>query len=289
MTVSAAGADGVPLRPRRRDEDENDGDRYKTRAQNHYQPKWTHRPDCPSRPVSGRIGIIGRSDCVGPWGTSVFLMATFEAVYREHAQAVFRFAMRVTGKREVAEDLVSEAFLALYRNFDAIDQTQLPAWLLTVVRNRNRACGVTGKSRAVLEQFGGETTQEPVEPGILETVDLKPIHNLFGVAIQLRDVAQRDRAPHWPDGDTSSRTSSVCVDVVAQGIRRESGMTTAADGWDSDEQDLPGELKRELEELASPAAIPLDVLRAGNRGPACRSSIARRSATWIVMPDTCAG
>jgi RNA polymerase sigma-70 factor, ECF subfamily len=104
-------------------------------------------------------------------------MATFETVYREHAPAVFRFAMRVTGKREVAEDLVSEAFLALYRNFDAIDQTQLPAWLLTVVRNRARDLWRHEKVESrFVEQFGGDTAQDPVEPGILETVDLKPIH-----------------------------------------------------------------------------------------------------------------
>ena len=104
-------------------------------------------------------------------------MATFEAVYRQHAQAVFRFAMRVTGKREVAEDLVSEAFLSLYRNFDAIDQSQLPAWLITVVRNRARDLWRHEKVEGrYLEQYAGATQQDPVEPGILETVDLKPVH-----------------------------------------------------------------------------------------------------------------
>ncbi len=104
-------------------------------------------------------------------------MATFETVYREHAQAVFRFAMRVTGKREVAEDLVSEAFLALYRTFDAIDQTQLPGWLLTVVRNRARDLWRHERvASRYVEQFGGEPQQEPVEPSLLDTVDLKPVH-----------------------------------------------------------------------------------------------------------------
>lgn len=85
--------------------------------------------------------------------------------------------MRATGKREVAEDLVSEAFLSLYRNFDTIDQSQLPAWLITVVRNRARDLWrhEQVESRYV-EQFAGDTQQQPVEPGILETVDLKPVH-----------------------------------------------------------------------------------------------------------------
>lgn len=104
-------------------------------------------------------------------------MATFEAVYRQHAQAVFRFAMRVTGKRDVAEDLVSDAFLALYRNFDAIDQEQLPAWLITVVRNRARDLWRHEKVESqYVEQFSREIRQDPVEPGILDTVELKPVH-----------------------------------------------------------------------------------------------------------------
>ena len=50
-------------------------------------------------------------------------MATFEALYRQHVQAVFRFALSVAGQREVAEDLTSEAFLALHR------RTGDPRWL----------------------------------------------------------------------------------------------------------------------------------------------------------------
>jgi RNA polymerase sigma-70 factor (ECF subfamily) len=65
-------------------------------------------------------------------------MGTFEDLYRQHVQAVYRFAMSVVGKRETAEDLTSEAFLALHRNLDSIDPSLLPGWLLTVVRNRAR-------------------------------------------------------------------------------------------------------------------------------------------------------
>jgi len=106
-------------------------------------------------------------------------MGTFEELYQQHVQAVFRFAMRVVGRRETAEDLVSEAFLALYRNLEGIDQSQLPGWLLTVVRNRARDLW----RRQVLEQRYADSlkdapqTQAPVlEEWILESADLKPIH-----------------------------------------------------------------------------------------------------------------
>lgn len=63
-------------------------------------------------------------------------MDGFEEIYKEHFRAVFRFALHCVGKRELAEDLTSEAFLALYQNWGRIDCGQLPGWLITVVKNR---------------------------------------------------------------------------------------------------------------------------------------------------------
>jgi RNA polymerase sigma-70 factor (ECF subfamily) len=63
-------------------------------------------------------------------------MDEFEDIYKQHFGAVFRFAFHCTGRRELAEDLTSEAFLELYRNAAKIDPAQLPGWLIRVVRNR---------------------------------------------------------------------------------------------------------------------------------------------------------
>ena len=65
-------------------------------------------------------------------------MDSFESAYRRHFASVFRFAMSVTGRRDVAEDLTAEAFLELHRHAGAIRLDQLPAWLFVVVRNRAR-------------------------------------------------------------------------------------------------------------------------------------------------------
>jgi RNA polymerase sigma-70 factor (ECF subfamily) len=105
-------------------------------------------------------------------------MASFEEIYRRHVQSVFRFAMRCVSRRDLAEDLTSEAFLALYRNFDRIDETQLPGWLLTVVRNRAR----DHWRRQVVEQRflesldPPEAEAPPLEQWILDSPDLKPVH-----------------------------------------------------------------------------------------------------------------
>ena len=120
-------------------------------------------------------------------------MGSFEEIYRRHAQSVFRFAMRCVSRRDVAEDLTSEAFLALYRNLDQIDESQLPAWLLTVVRNRARDYW----RRQAVEQRYLETVAPPVadtpplERWILDSPALKPIHR---TCLMLRYVHGMSRA-----------------------------------------------------------------------------------------------
>lgn len=63
-------------------------------------------------------------------------MRDFEEVYRRYVSAVYRLCVRCVGRREVAEDLTSETFLALYRQQDRVDDSQLPAWLFTVAKRR---------------------------------------------------------------------------------------------------------------------------------------------------------
>jgi RNA polymerase sigma-70 factor (ECF subfamily) len=106
-------------------------------------------------------------------------MGEFEALYRAHVQAVFRFALRCVTKRELAEDLTSDAFLALYHNLDRVDGSRLPAWLFTVVRNRARDYW----RRQAVEQRYLQSLEEPIasephplERWMLESADLKPVH-----------------------------------------------------------------------------------------------------------------
>ena len=121
-------------------------------------------------------------------------MKAFDALYREHVQAVYRFAVSVTGRKETAEDLTSEAFLALYRNLASIDESRLPGWLLTVVRNRARDLW---RHQAVEQRYAEQsvdpTVSEPpeLEHWILESADLKPVHR---TCIMLRYVHGLARA-----------------------------------------------------------------------------------------------
>ena len=103
----------------------------------------------------------------------------FETLYRQHVQSVYRFALRCVSRKDLAEDLTSEAFLALFRNLDHIDVSRLPGWLLTVVRNRARD---HWRRQVVEERYAGEPAAEsqggepPLERWLLESTDLKPVH-----------------------------------------------------------------------------------------------------------------
>ena len=118
-------------------------------------------------------------------------------ILRQYVQAVFPFAVSITRRKEVAEDLTSEAFLALYREMDTIDHAQLPAWLLTVVRNRARD---QWRHRVIEERYAVE--KKPVAPPtappassleewILASAGLKPVHRL---CVMLRYVSGMTRA-----------------------------------------------------------------------------------------------
>src|SRR5215471_13554516 len=128
--------------------------------------------------------------------SSVYTMASFEELYRAHVRAVLRFAIRVVGDRETAEDLTSEAFLALHRNLASIDQSLLPAWLLTVVRNRARDLW---RRKAVEERALGDLATShhaasdapALERWILDTPELRPIHR---ACLMLRYVHEMTRA-----------------------------------------------------------------------------------------------
>ena len=59
-------------------------------------------------------------------------------LYDRHSAAALATAMRVVGDREEAEDVVHDAFVAVWRKIDRFDADRgsLRPWLMTVVRNR---------------------------------------------------------------------------------------------------------------------------------------------------------
>lgn len=122
-------------------------------------------------------------------------METFEALYRQHVDAVFRFAMRAVGRRDVAEEITSDAFIALFRNLDRIDAAQLPAWLFTVVKNRAvdhwRRQSLEQRYLAKHQAVQSPDSVEPIESWLFRHKALKPVHR---ICLVLRYVHNLSRA-----------------------------------------------------------------------------------------------
>jgi RNA polymerase sigma-70 factor (ECF subfamily) len=63
--------------------------------------------------------------------------ALMQVLFDEHAAALWRYAMRLTGDRARAEDVVQETLLKAWQHPEAVDdhERSARAWLFTVARN----------------------------------------------------------------------------------------------------------------------------------------------------------
>jgi RNA polymerase sigma-70 factor (ECF subfamily) len=98
--------------------------------------------------------------------------AAFAVVYERHAAAAFSLAFRMCGTRALAEDVVQEAFLSLWRSGARYDGTRgsVRTWVLGIVHNRAidalRRGGV--QDRARVSDEGIEERLEALERTDLE-------------------------------------------------------------------------------------------------------------------------
>ncbi len=62
----------------------------------------------------------------------------FDVIFDRHASAAFSLAYRMCGRRAMAEDVVQEAFLSVWRSGVRYDpgRGSVRSWILTAVRNR---------------------------------------------------------------------------------------------------------------------------------------------------------
>jgi RNA polymerase sigma-70 factor (ECF subfamily) len=63
--------------------------------------------------------------------------AVMRVLYQEHAAALWRYAVRLTGDKARAEDVVQETLLRAWRHREVTDESERSAraWLFTVARN----------------------------------------------------------------------------------------------------------------------------------------------------------
>jgi RNA polymerase sigma-70 factor, ECF subfamily len=104
---------------------------------------------------SARRGAGGRRDLADeelmqlvPLGDA----PAFEVLYDRHADAAFSLAYRICGLRSLAEDVVQESFLSLWRSGARYDRTRgsVRTWLLGIVHKR----GIDALRRRAVRERG---------------------------------------------------------------------------------------------------------------------------------------
>jgi len=94
------------------------------------------------------------------------------AAYDAHKNSIYRFAWRMTGSAEAAEDVLQECFLGLLRNPDGYDPTRAPLrpFLLAVARNLALKRWRIERRWDALDEEA--LTVEPVDPTAGQTAEL---------------------------------------------------------------------------------------------------------------------
>ena len=135
------------------------------------------------------------------------------ALYDRHADGIFSLVLRLTNDRGTAEEVVQEAFLALWNRAELFDPAlgSLAAWLNTIARNRAvdrlRAAGrrprVVALSDASSDAEDGTATLERLvavgtvlggaaaAPGPEEAVDLVALRGALRGALGTMDETER--------------------------------------------------------------------------------------------------
>jgi RNA polymerase sigma-70 factor (ECF subfamily) len=107
----------------------------------------------------------------------------FEVVFDRHSGAAFSLAYRMCGRQAMAEDIVQEAFVSLWRSGARYDATRgsVRTWVLTVARNR---------AIDVLRREGARGGRDVGQEGAAERV---PSPELTDAEVERRDEARQVR------------------------------------------------------------------------------------------------
>jgi RNA polymerase sigma-70 factor (ECF subfamily) len=144
----------------------------------------------------------------------------FSLFYEKHASEVLRYANRCLGRREIAEEVASEAFLTLYRNRGRVEPATAIAWLMTVVKNLAtdywRRQGL--ERRHQQENPVREPVSSPVlEDFLLDHPSLKAEHRVCLTLRYVHGMERREIAQHA--GMTENQVKS-CLQYGLELLRK---------------------------------------------------------------------
>ncbi|MBV9466406.1 MAG: sigma-70 family RNA polymerase sigma factor [Solirubrobacterales bacterium] len=107
----------------------------------------------------------------------------FEVIFDRHAGAGFSLAYRMCGSRALAEDVVQEAFLSLWRSGARYERSRgsVRSWVLGVVRNK------------AIDAFRNETAKTRYDVHDANVAELMPARERTPREVERRDNALRVR------------------------------------------------------------------------------------------------
>ncbi len=86
-----------------------------------------------------------------------------QALYARHSKRVFRFALRLIKDESLAEEIVSDVFLVVWRKAGAFEQrSQVTTWLLAIARHRALDARRRGWHQP-LDETEAETIADPTD------------------------------------------------------------------------------------------------------------------------------
>ncbi len=107
----------------------------------------------------------------------------FEVIFDRHSGAAFSLAYRMCGRQAMAEDVVQEAFVSLWRSGARYDATRgsVRTWVLSVVRNR---------AIDIFRREGAKGSRDVTQDGMAERM---PAPELTESEVERRDEARQIR------------------------------------------------------------------------------------------------
>jgi RNA polymerase sigma-70 factor, ECF subfamily len=107
----------------------------------------------------------------------------FEVIFDRHASAAFSLAYRMCGRPAMAEDIVQESFVSLWRSSAAYDAARgsVRTWVLSVVRNR------------AIDAFRREAAKATSDLDEQRVADRLPAPELTDREVERRDDARQVR------------------------------------------------------------------------------------------------
>lgn len=108
----------------------------------------------------------------------------FEVVFDRHADAAFSLAYRMCGRRGMAQDIVQDAFLSLWRSGARYERSRgsVRSWVLSVVRNR------------AIDMFRRETVRTGRDVSAEGVVERMPAPDDVALDAERREGARNVRA-----------------------------------------------------------------------------------------------